>query len=66
MFTEYQVIQLILHCLITKTEGHYAQTAACAESFVTEQHHSAILFIIQSTINKSPYHPNTHQNVLLP
>jgi len=40
MFTEYQVIQLILQCLITKTEGRSAQTAACAVSFGTEQHHS--------------------------
>jgi len=40
MFTEYYVIQYILHCLITKTEDRSAQTAACTVSFATEQYHS--------------------------
>jgi len=40
MLTEYQVIQFILHCLITKPEGRSAQTAACAVSFGTEQYQS--------------------------
>jgi len=35
MFTEYHVIQFI--CLITETESHSAQTAACAGRFGTEQ-----------------------------
>ena len=39
-FTEYHVIQFILHCLIAKTEDRSAQTAACAVSFVTEQYQS--------------------------
>jgi len=38
MFTEYHVIQFILHYLITKTEGHSAQTAAAAVSFGTEMY----------------------------
>jgi len=40
MFTEYRMIQFILHCLITKTEDRSSQTAACAVSFATEQYHS--------------------------
>jgi hypothetical protein len=40
MFTEYQLIQFNQHCLITKNEGHSAQTAACTVSFGTEQYHS--------------------------
>ena len=31
MFTEYHMIQFILHCLITKTEDRSAQTIACLE-----------------------------------
>ena len=37
IFTEYHMIQFILHCLINKTEGHSAQTAACAVIFGIEQ-----------------------------
>jgi hypothetical protein len=36
MFAEYHVIQFILHCLITKTEDHSAQTTACTVGFGTE------------------------------
>ena len=38
LFTQYHVIQLILHCLITKTEGRSAQTAPCTVRFGTEQY----------------------------
>jgi len=40
MFTEYHVIQYILHCLIAKTKDRSAQTAACKVSFSIEQYHS--------------------------
>jgi len=40
MFIEYHVSQFILHCLITKTEGHSTQTAVCTVSCGTEQYHS--------------------------
>jgi len=40
MFAKYHMIQFTLHCLITKTEGHPAQTAMCTLSFVTEQYES--------------------------
>jgi len=36
MFTECHVIQFTLHCLITRTEGHSAQTTPCTVSFGTE------------------------------
>jgi DTW domain-containing protein YfiP len=66
MFTEYHVMQFILHCLITNIKNCTAQTALCAVSFDTEQYQSTKLFIIQSTINHPHFHPNIHHNILLP
>jgi len=38
------MIQFTQYCLITKTEGHSAQTVACAVSFATEQCQSTNCF----------------------
>jgi len=40
MFTEYHMIQFILHCLMANIKQRSAQTAACAVTFGTEQYHS--------------------------
>jgi len=38
MFTEYHVIQFILHSLITKPKDGSSQTIECKVSFVFEQY----------------------------
>jgi acid phosphatase family membrane protein YuiD len=51
MFTEYHVIQFILQYLITKPEGHSAQTTPFTVSFGTEQYHSTNC--LQSTVQSA-------------
>jgi len=66
MFTEYHVIQFILHCPMAKLK-HLQHTNNSMYSklwYCTVSQYK--LFINQSTINNSHYHPNTHHNVLLP
>jgi len=40
MFTEYHVIQFILHCLVANIKERSAQTAVCTVSFGTEDYQS--------------------------
>jgi len=38
MFAKYHMIQITVHCLITKTEDNPAQTAMCTLSLGIEQY----------------------------
>jgi hypothetical protein len=40
MFTEYHVIQFILHCLMANIKESSVPTAPCKVTFGTEQYHS--------------------------
>ena len=64
MFTEYHVIQFILHCLIAKLK-YFWHTKMHVKWLWCWTVLKYKLFIIQSTINNPHYHPNSHHNVCL-
>ena len=66
MFTEHHMIQFNLHCLITKNWRPFYTYSTVYSKLWNWTVPKYKLFIIQSTINNSRYHPNTHQNILLP